>query len=265
MSNIKKRSFVIIICLITLFIIWLRYLWILSVDTRILREQFMIQNALRMTGIAYFNKINGLQEKYHNQNLLLNNIDSSDTEPLLSWRVDLLQYSPEHKSQALFIKFNLKNPWNGEQNKDLLQLRPSWYYYPYYMKEQQKTCILGIEEIMQLPQIPKVQEIVRDKAIIIVCSHEFAVEWTSPVDISWKDLANGKIKPYLLRKNYLCYIKAGNGEFTSQLIPKSFAEWQVICGLTEEEQNNLSTIIREYYLINLSSTISENVKIRFSP
>jgi hypothetical protein len=264
MSNIKKRSFVIIICFITLFVIWLRYLWILSVDTRILREQFMLQNALRMTGIAYFNKINGLQEKYHNQNLLLNNIDSLNAEPLLSWRVDILQFSPEDKSQELFLKFNLKNLWNEEQNKNLLQFRPSWYYYPYYMKEQQKTCILGIEEIMQLPQISKVREIVRDKAIIIVCSHEFAVEWTSPVDISWKDLANGKIKPYLLQ-NYLYYIKVGNGEFTSTLIPKSFIEWQTLCGLTEEEQDNLSTIIRDDCLINSSSNESENGKISFSP
>jgi hypothetical protein len=117
----------------------------------------------------------------------------------------------------------------------LVDDKPPWYYYPYYSKKHRRSCVVGIEEIMSLDKGMMIQDVFKKKAIIVVIEPEHAINWTEPKDISWKDLANGKIKPFYYKNGYIMYIKIGDCTVETKRIPSSYLEWQQLCGITEED------------------------------
>lgn len=54
-------------------------------------------------------------------------IRSAEGKPLLSWRVDVLQFLGDPSAAALYKEFHLDEPWDGPHNKTLLTKIPAAY------------------------------------------------------------------------------------------------------------------------------------------
>lgn len=221
------------VCFVALLVLIACYLRQQSRYSRFMREQIMIRNSLQSIYVACYPETYGTA---------IDNIYSPSGYPLLSWRVRILKESPDDYSRSLVEKFDTDAAWNSEPNIQYLNYRPAWCYYPYYIDNSQKTCIVGIQEIMQHRQKHEVNDIIKDKAMIIVVAPEYAVNWSEPIDISWKDLANNNIKPYWSGNagDYVFYIRAGDCKPLWKPVPKTMLEWQELCGLTKEEETILN-------------------------
>ncbi len=232
-------------------IICTTYLKNLSESTRILREHISIRQAMQTISTAYRYEMNDRHgtSNYMRRVSILQNVANNEGCEILSWRAKILEYAFDGESVSLFQKVDYTSAWNSTQNMEFLQLRPQWCYYPYYSKESRKTCVVGIREILSLPRTQQILNVVKDKAIILVVAPEYAVEWTRPVDVSWEDLAKGKIAPYWPSdkdKDSLFYIRAGDGASLCRSIPKTFDEWRAFCGITEEEEKRIDSLRKMY-------------------
>ncbi len=237
-----KRS-VLVVTLIAVAILGVltMFLFMLSNNSRNLREEFLLKDALKMTSIAFDLELNSHSDLNESEtDHMLNNINSLSGEPLLSWRVRLLRHNPD--TQVLYDQFEKNANWNAPTNFSLIETKPPWYYYPYYLDDNEKSCVVGIEEIMSLDKSKTIQDAFQKKAIIVVIEPEHAVDWTEPRDISWKDLAKGAIKPFKNNDGYISYIKLGDCTFEKRPIPRSALEWQELCGITEEERVKLESL-----------------------
>ena len=133
-------------------------------------------NNLKQIGLALHN--------FHStSNHFPGDVRGKDGKPLLSWRVQIL---PFLEQQALFNEFKLDEPWDGPNNKALLERMPNTFAVPNAQAEPGMTFyrgFLGSGTIFD----PKVPEGVKLASItdgtsntIAVVEAKEAVPWTKP-------------------------------------------------------------------------------------
>ena len=113
---------------------------------------------------------------------------TADGKPLLSWRVHLL---PRLGEQALYLRFNLKEPWDGPTNKPLIPLIPAVYDYQgpradlargatYFRGFSHEGAIFEPNAHFRMTDLPAAGD--RVLALIDAC---VSVEWTCPDGHVW--------------------------------------------------------------------------------
>ncbi len=189
---------------------------------------------------------------------LSEDILSSSGEPLLSWRVSFLLNNEELFKDIDDNGFNWNascsvdktKPWNDESNESALNSRPFFYFYPYYLESKcgNKTCILRVKEIHEKIKFGTLREDEEKKAYLVLVDPKYAVPWTKPQDVSWKDLANGKVQlftyPMELGKgkarvftfpgggSIRYYDTHGLGRYRDKA-PETLEEWREFCGVDD--------------------------------
>lgn len=69
--------------------------------------------------------------------------------------------------------------------------------------------------------------------MIFFVDAEDAVPWTAPIDVKWKDLANGKITPFN-KDGFFFYVRCGGLEPKYlERVPSTYKEWEELCGCPE--------------------------------
>ena len=166
-----------------------------------------------------------------------NDITDSNGLPLLSWRVAFLQeISRCGEYGDILSRFNFQENWLSPQNLEASKQRPNFYFYPYYLEKSKPTltCMVLVKEIADWKRSGNYGKgHIQDKALVILIDPEYAVPWTAPTtDVSWQDLANGKIKPFVTN-GYIHYLKAWDllPETGAAKCPESYEEWENLCGV----------------------------------
>ena len=112
-------------------------------------------------------------------------------EPLLSWRVHILPFAGQ---EALYRRFNLREPWDSPQNQALIAQMPDVFRSPGSKAEPGKTVylgnaspkgIFGPPQDAQRPLGTRMRDI-RDGSsntlAVVEVGDALAVEWTKPAD-----------------------------------------------------------------------------------
>lgn len=200
-------------------------------ETHNLRSRNQVNNSL---GIFY----RGIGEWFPPDDIF-----AEDGTPLLSWRVAYLlenaRYYPEYLSKK--HPFQLDESWNTEANLQAAKRKPNFFMYPYRLEKKgnMKTCVVLVKEVAELKRTKKYEDRIKDKALVVLVDPEHAVQWTAPVDVSWKDLASGKIKSFN-RDGYFFYVRCGgvSMEYLKRH-PGSYEEWAALCDVAGVETSRV--------------------------
>ena len=123
------------------------------------------------------------------------------------------------------VSENLARAFPGKSKKELKKIKKEFYRHMCDMfLEMVKTLNLSKEELKErykIINIEVLQEIVKDKSVLIVCSHYANWEW------------NVSINNYVNAKGYAVYQKIGNSYF-DDLIKKIRAKWNTTL-ITQQE------------------------------
>lgn len=123
------------------------------------------------------------------------------------------------------VSENLARAFPGKSKKELKKIKKEFYRHMCDMfLEMVKTLNLSKEELKQrykIINIEVLQDIVKDKSVLIVCSHYANWEW------------NVSINNYVNAKGYAVYQKIGNSYF-DDLIKKIRAKWNTTL-ITQQE------------------------------
>lgn len=182
--------------------------------------------------------------------LLPENILSSSGEPLLSWRLPYLFeidfFNGKRRIVSSFDEnnrissFDVTKPWNDKSNEHLLNSRPHFYFYPYYLEPKSEseplgneTCLLRVEEIHEKIKAGTLQEGEEEKAYLVVVEPEYAVPWTKPQDVSWKDLASGKVQLFTGGFSWIRYYNTQGRLRYLDKMPETLEEWREFCGVDD--------------------------------
>lgn len=122
-------------------------------------------------------------------------ITAEDGTPLLSWRVQLLQFMGDEE-MTLYKQFNLSEPWDGPTNRPLLDKMPFVFAYPVTKPAEEKSAVrpplipgnMTTYRLFSSPGTPfanpqlKVTDLKLPNNTIMLVSvtPENAVEWTKP-------------------------------------------------------------------------------------
>lgn len=112
--------------------------------------------------------------------------------PILSWRVALLPYLGE-EAKALYKEFNLEEPWDGLNNKKLIEKMPLEFRMP-DSSEAYKTAthVFSGEDSIFTPKGRKKADLKPGAALLALGTSEAATYWSKPLDFA---LAEGKPLP----------------------------------------------------------------------
>ncbi len=158
-------------------------------------------NNLKQTALAVHN--------YEGANSFLPaNTASADGKPLLSWRVHILPHFGDASLTALHAKFNLDEPWDGPNNKLLLDQMPQVYQSPNVAASTRLTHYRGFsspgavfekKHVHGRPPGPGerlsfANFLDRTSNTLLMVEAADPVEWTKPDDL---DASPGKAFPRL--------------------------------------------------------------------
>ncbi|MGF1578750.1 MAG: DUF1559 domain-containing protein [Gemmataceae bacterium] len=105
--------------------------------------------------------------------------------PILSWRVALLPYLGENE-KALYNEFRLDEPWDGPNNKRLLQRMPQSYRTPeLYSRSPGQTgslVLTGPGTMFEGPKGVRKKEVLPKTICVVLGAAENATYWTKPGD-----------------------------------------------------------------------------------
>ena len=123
------------------------------------------------------------------------------------------------------VKENLRRAFPNKTKEEIQKIRKDFYRHMCDMfLEMVKTLNLSKEELKErykIVNIEVLQEIVKDKSVLIVCSHYANWEW------------NVSINNYVNAKGYAVYQRIGNSYF-DDLIKKIRAKWNTTL-ITQQE------------------------------
>jgi hypothetical protein len=141
-----------------------------------------VQNDLKQIALAMHN--------YHDAvgQLPTTNVRTPDGKPLLSWRVALLPYIEQN---ALYQQFKLDEPWDGPNNKKLIEKMPRIYHGPDAKQNAAgKTAYLvpAGKDTLSPPDgakqtIQKIDDGSSNTILVVVADPDQAVVWTKPHDL----------------------------------------------------------------------------------
>jgi hypothetical protein len=243
----RKLVQILIIIFVIIFVLYWLYVFCVMVPSKnnIINSQALRQLSRAIETYSEDNYRYGGSET----GFLPEDVISQEGEYLLSWRAALWkQYNtyPDKNTPQL----NMSEPWYSQTN---LRVPPGMFGFPYQYRHKlkMKTCVVMIKEIADeirkyqskpIETRKKVFNRLKGKAVVIILDPKYAVHWTEPVDISWKDLATGRVEPYKVRgSDRLMYIyclryEALLGVFRVKTVcPNSYKEWEELCGLSTQK------------------------------
>lgn len=124
--------------------------------------------------------------------------------PIQSWRV---AYANAIKDE--FGEWNptrpidVSKPWYDDDNMKASKCKPDCFRFLSSLNSddyddkgrEETTCLSRIKEVHeQLKTGAATKEELAGKAYFVLLAPEYAFRWTKPYDVSWKDLASGKVK-----------------------------------------------------------------------
>ena len=113
-------------------------------------------------------------------------IYSPDGKPLLSWRVQMLQYLEE---SPLYEQFRLDEPWDSEHNRALIPRMPAVFQNPNLPNPEGKTNYLAVvgepcvfDGTEKGKSIREITDGTSNTIMLVEAAPDQAVEWTKPDD-----------------------------------------------------------------------------------
>ncbi|MDR0391616.1 MAG: hypothetical protein LBH59_06895 [Planctomycetaceae bacterium] len=153
------------------------------------------------------------------------------------------------------IKLNMNESWDSQTNLQAALPKPVLYWCPvqYGRRSGMKTCVMMIKEIADeirkyqsesIETRTKIFNKLKGKIVIIIIDPKYAVPWAKPIDVSWKDLALGRVEPYKVRgrdgRMYICCLRYEHVLGVYRVItecPNSYEEWEELCGLPKQNDD----------------------------
>jgi hypothetical protein len=133
--------------------------------------------------------IAGYLSDYAASNPLADNIVDKQGNPLLSWRVALLQYG-DMTSRTLYKKFRLDEPWNSPHNLAVAKDIPETYADPWGSTFTPYLAVAGEKGAFR-PRNPRAWKSLAPNCAVIVTVRDSDVFWTEPRDISPEEAGKG--------------------------------------------------------------------------
>ena len=202
-SLLRRKKLIWTIIILGLFGYYLRYMYLQVKGTRYLvTGQEMLNDMRYMSDLFMDNgEKNGVTR-------LPNDVVSSTGEPILSWRVRLLSVVPKSWEERR-IKIDETQSWDSPANKAALELRPSFYFYPWFAdfypfpftlfqkrqwveQREPKTCLLRITEVQDALEAGV--QLHDDDPYLVMVDNRHAVPWTKPQDVSIREILNGNVE-----------------------------------------------------------------------
>jgi prepilin-type processing-associated H-X9-DG protein len=114
-------------------------------------------------------------------------IKAPDGTPLLSWRVAILPYLDQNN---LYGRFRLDEPWDGPNNKPLLDLMPATLRCPSRTDEEEGTTtylrLVGNGALFERDRPTKIAEVTDGTSnTLTLVEAEAPVPWTKPQDLAY--------------------------------------------------------------------------------
>lgn len=160
-----------------------------------------------------------------------NNVKSPDGKPFLSWRV--LVSKGVMKNDEELQKLDLTKPWYDPEvarviTNSLLCCDPALHYPSPALPYSSTTRFVRIKEIDAAMREGSISHsALRNKAYIVVLKPQYAFPAAKPYDVSWRELASGKVEiegpPYRFCTVY------GESLYRDNL-PETEDGWQEFCG-----------------------------------
>lgn len=168
-------------------------------------------------------------------------VDEAGT-PILSWRVAFSEtlrqegfYDDEDNPPG--IPIDVSKPWNDPENLAAAKWKPPCYFHPddFTGETVSTTCLVRIRETHEKIKKGELDEKDKKKAYLVLVDPENSVLWTKPYDVSWKELASGKVK--LLKDQYQFYMNAEGQVWRLDKFPETHDEWVEFCGFVDSEND----------------------------
>lgn len=202
-SLLRRKKLIWTIIILGLFGYYLRYMYLQVKGTRYLVTSQAMASSVRNASYIILNywEENGVTR-------LPNDVVSSTGEPILSWRVRLLSVVPKSWEERR-IKIDETQSWDSPANEAALELRPSFYFYPWFAdfypfpftlfqkrqwveQREPKTCLLRITEVQDALEAGV--QLRDDDPYLVMVDHQYAVPWTKPQDVSLREILNGNVE-----------------------------------------------------------------------
>ncbi|MBR0224662.1 MAG: hypothetical protein IJL92_01260 [Thermoguttaceae bacterium] len=168
--------------------------------------------------------------------LLPDDVCDPEGKPIMSWRavVNDEQWIPPHEINSTV---NLRDPWNSPENLEAAKNKPVRFYYPQNADRSDPTltCVLRVREVHERfkeialhrdssDDVSYLQNALIHVPYLVLVEPEFAVPWTCPRDLSWRDLAEGRVKLASDTKNRFWYLTLSGNVYlqTYPLVPKQW-------------------------------------------
>lgn len=170
--------------------------------------------------------------------ILPDDVCDPEGEPIMSWRTVVsdeltIPIPPEEQ-----VCVNPRSPWNSPENLNAAKKKPARFYYPKNADHSDPTltCVLRVREVHERlkenalrrdssDNAPRLPNALLNVPYLVLVEPEFAVPWTSPRDLSWRDLAEGRVKPTIDTKNRFWYLTPSGTGVNLQPLPQSPEEW----------------------------------------
>ena len=181
---------------------------------------------------------NTLKQCYLTDGVFADDIVDSDGEPILSWRVVCANSIKDAGEWNPTRPIDVSKPWHDDDNMKASKCKPYCFRFLSNLNSdgyddegrEETTCLARIKEIHeQLKTGAATREELAGKAYLVLLAPEYAFRWTKPYDVSWKDLASGKVK---LREDSAYLTVDGCSPYLEEP-PKTLEEWRDFCGVDD--------------------------------
>ena len=188
----------------------------------------IILNQIRYNNLRRFDEV---------PEILPEDVVDSSGDPILSWRVVYaLAVNRETDEWNPEPPLNLSKPWYDDGNLKAAKNKPYYFFFPFSSPgELQKgrketTCVVRIKEVHERIKQSELTEQEKKKAYLVLLDKDDSFCWTRPYDVSWKDLASGKVK---LINDPIIYMNAEGEVQSLEETPQTPEEWQDFCGFDD--------------------------------
>jgi hypothetical protein len=117
-------------------------------------------------------------------------IADEDGRPMHSWRVLILPFMSDQK---LYEQYDFSEPWDGPNNRKLIDQMPSYYVFPGDEAdgagETNYLAVVGAETVWPHDQSSRFDEVANHaKTIMVIENRGSGIVWTEPRDLAFESM-----------------------------------------------------------------------------